>query len=281
MEAASRFLARLTPADRVGLIAFPGDGPAIDFTSNHAVVQSALPGLTGLTDTFPSSYRIGDLGGPGDRPGRSHGPQHRHPSRMRQPPQRRRAGPLPADTVVTDSNGIFSSVNERTQTALTTLRSIIDRLSQTPTPKTIVYISEGLVIERSGDVAWLGPAAARGQVTIYALQLEVLRVGRVDGQGAGVARTRQGARARRARHHRRVDARRGASGGGERRQRVRASRARAVRLLPRQLRARVRRSRRQAAPESRSSVPAARARHPRPEPVLHRGAGEARPTMRS
>jgi hypothetical protein len=59
MEAASRFLSRLSPADRVGLIAFPGAGPSIDFTSNHAVVQSALPGLTGLTDTFPTSYRIG------------------------------------------------------------------------------------------------------------------------------------------------------------------------------------------------------------------------------
>ena len=45
-EAASRFLAKLTPADRVGLIAFPGAGPNIDFTSNHAIVQKALPGLT-------------------------------------------------------------------------------------------------------------------------------------------------------------------------------------------------------------------------------------------
>jgi tetratricopeptide (TPR) repeat protein len=76
-------------------------------------------------------------------------------------------------TVVSDSNSIFSSVNERTQTAVATLRSIVDRLSQTTTPKTIVYISEGLVVERGSDIAWLGPAAARAQVTIYALQLEV------------------------------------------------------------------------------------------------------------
>ncbi len=56
---------------------------------------------------------------------------------------------------------------------MATLRSTVERLSQTPTPKTIVYISEGLVVERSSDVAWLGPAASRGQVTIYALQLDV------------------------------------------------------------------------------------------------------------
>jgi VWFA-related protein len=172
MDAASRFLARLTPADRVGLIAFPGAGPAIDFTSNHAVVQSALTGLTGLTDTFPTSYRIATAEAlaivQGDR------------TALNVVVQRECATAPSAEErdlclrqVVTDSNGIFSSVTERTQTALTTLRLVIDRLSQTTTPKTIVYISEGLVLERPGDGAWLGPAAARGQVTIYALQLEV------------------------------------------------------------------------------------------------------------
>ena len=172
MEAASRFLARLTPADRVGLIAFPGAGPIIDFTSNHAVVQSALTGLTGLTDTFPTSYRIATAEAlaivQGDR------------TALNIVVQRECATASSAEErdlclrqVVTDSNGIFSNVNERTQTALTTLRLLIDRLSQTTTPKTIVYISEGLVLERPGDGAWLGPAAARGQVTIYALQLEV------------------------------------------------------------------------------------------------------------
>jgi VWFA-related protein len=172
MDAAGRFLARLTPADRVGLIAFPGAGPAIDFTSNHAVVQSALPGLTGLTDTFPSSYRIGVSEAmaiaQGDRTALNT-VTLRECANLPSPEER----DLCIKTIVTDSNGIFSTVNERTQTALATLRSIVDRLSQTPTPKTIVYISEGLVVERGGDVAWLAPAAARGQVTIYALQLEV------------------------------------------------------------------------------------------------------------
>ncbi len=172
MDAASRFLARLAPADRVGLIAFPGDGPAIDFTSNHSVVQSALPGLTGLADTFPSSYRIGASEAAaiaqGDRAALDT-VTLRECGNLPSPQERE----LCIKTVVTDSSGIFSIVKERTQTALATLRSTVERLSQTPTPKTIVYISEGLVIERSGDVAWLGPAAARGQVTIYALQLDV------------------------------------------------------------------------------------------------------------
>ena len=172
MEAASRFLSRLTPADRVGLIAFPGAGPAIDFTSNHAVVQSALPGLTGLTDTFPSSYRIGISEAmaivQGDRTALNVVGQRECATA----PTAEERG-LCLRQVVTDANGIYSSVNERTQTAMATLRSIVDRLSQATSPKTIVYVSEGLVLERPGDSAWLGPAAARGQVTIYSLPLEV------------------------------------------------------------------------------------------------------------
>ena len=59
MEAAGRFVSALSPADRVGLVAFPGASPAIDFTSNHGVVQNALAGLSGLADTFPSTSRLG------------------------------------------------------------------------------------------------------------------------------------------------------------------------------------------------------------------------------
>ncbi len=59
---------------------------------------------------------------------------------------------------MTDANGIYSNVNERTQTALTTLRAILDRLAHTSTPKTIVYISEGLVLERPSDGTSLGAA---------------------------------------------------------------------------------------------------------------------------
>ena len=51
-------------------------------------------------------------------------------------------------TIVSESQGIYSTAVERTQTAFSTLRQIVDRLSRTSTPKTIVYISEGVVLER-------------------------------------------------------------------------------------------------------------------------------------
>jgi tetratricopeptide (TPR) repeat protein len=172
MEAASRFISRLSPADRVGLIAFPGPGPSIDFTSNHSVVQSALTGLNGLSDSFPSSYRIGISEAmaivQGDRT-------------ILNAVTQRECGNLPSPEerdlcirqVVTDSNGIYSTISERTQTALTTLRAIFERLAQTTTPKTVIFVSEGLVLERPVDGTELAAQAARGQVTLYAMQVEV------------------------------------------------------------------------------------------------------------
>jgi hypothetical protein len=50
IAAASRFVSRLSPADRVGLVTIPGAGPQIDFTSNHALIQNALQRIVGLSD---------------------------------------------------------------------------------------------------------------------------------------------------------------------------------------------------------------------------------------
>ena len=142
-EAASRFLAKLTPADRVGLIAFPGAGPNIDFTSNHAIVQKALPGLTGLADSFPTT--IGSASrSDGDRPGQ---------------PDRPNAGIAGAANTSEERDLCIEAGRDRRHwdlqryqrahtDRLATLRSIVERLSQTSTPKTIVYISEGLILER-------------------------------------------------------------------------------------------------------------------------------------
>ena len=46
MEAVGRFLDKLTPADRVALITLPA-GPAVEFTSDHALVKAAAGKVVG------------------------------------------------------------------------------------------------------------------------------------------------------------------------------------------------------------------------------------------
>jgi VWFA-related protein len=51
--AAQRFLDRLGPTDRVSLTTFPGPGPRVAFTTNHALVRSALDRVVGSVEPWP------------------------------------------------------------------------------------------------------------------------------------------------------------------------------------------------------------------------------------
>jgi hypothetical protein len=62
---------------------------------------------------------------------------------------------------------VFVQARERTRNSLIALRSLVERLSLTPSPKTIILISEGLVIDRQlSEVSWLGAAASRGKSSL-------------------------------------------------------------------------------------------------------------------
>jgi len=47
MEAARRFIDRLQPADRIGLVAFPGPGPSVPATRDHAAARAATAEIAG------------------------------------------------------------------------------------------------------------------------------------------------------------------------------------------------------------------------------------------
>jgi VWFA-related protein len=170
MESAIRFVSQLSPADKVALITIPSSATQIDFTRNHALVAAALPRLSGQAETHPTNYRIGVS--------EAVAIQRGDPSTLASVIQRECGSARPEEAdfcrsrVVADINGIASLIHERTQNTLGTLRSLLDRLAQTPAPKTLILVSEGLVLERVSDVAWIGVAAAKAQVTIQALHLE-------------------------------------------------------------------------------------------------------------
>src|SRR4051794_33973212 len=59
LDAASRFVGTLNPADRIALFTLPGGGPQVDFTSNHALVQAALPKVVGQLPASGGSRTLG------------------------------------------------------------------------------------------------------------------------------------------------------------------------------------------------------------------------------
>lgn len=183
-DAASRFVEKLAPADRVALVAFPGAGAHIDFTRDHPSVRAALSRLTGQAESVQTNFRI-DLADAlaaqrGDRLALST-LADRECAGMRLDEMA-----VCRNAVADEANALATFARQRTQNTLTALRALSDRFAGTPAPKTIVLMSEGLLIDRVSDVAWLGPGAARGQLTIHAIQ--------VDAVGGDVSTARESVR---------------------------------------------------------------------------------------
>ena len=172
MGAAQKFIAGLSPADRVGLATIPGTGPQLDFTANHAAVASQLTRIYGQASPPQIHHDMGIAEAlrieRGDRITLQE-VTNRACAGLREPAEMA----LCQSQVIGDSKTLHAIARERTVNSIISLRSLIDRLSLTTAPKSIIFLSEGLIIDREfSELTWLGPAAARAQVVLYVIQLE-------------------------------------------------------------------------------------------------------------
>ena len=173
IDAARRFIGRLSPDDRVGLVTIPGAGPQIDFTANHALVENALQSIRGTSDL--GEHQDNQIG-----VSESIALERNNKQVLQQIVDREcaglTAGPLGdcVGSLQAQAHTLYIDQKSRTRDTLLSLRQVMDRLARTSTPKTVVYLSEGVMMDARdlGEISWLGPQAARGQVTLYVLQLE-------------------------------------------------------------------------------------------------------------
>jgi VWFA-related protein len=175
--AASTFVDNLNPSDRVAVQLIPGSGPLINFTSNHVQVKSVLESAAGQSVEADDTGRIGvsEAIAITDRDDQSV---------WNEVIERECAGVnLDPESVTQCQNLLRGDIREvytKTRfTAISTLlslRQIIGRLGLTPEPKTLVLISEGLVVERNlADTSWIGPETAAAQVSIYGIRLSSMQ----------------------------------------------------------------------------------------------------------
>ena len=173
IDAARRFIGRLSPADRVGLVTIPGAGPQIDFTANHALVETVLQSVVGTSDD--GEHQDSQIG-----LSEAIALQRGNQQVIREILDRECTG-MAAGTLADcqrnlegQARTLYIDLKGRTRDTLLSLRQVMERLARTPTPKTVVLVSEGILIDSRdiADISWLGPTAARGQVALYVLQLE-------------------------------------------------------------------------------------------------------------
>jgi len=172
IEAAKRFVGSLNPADRVALVTIPGAGPQIDFSSNRAIVQTLLDKVVGQATEPIGPRKVGiyealaferndqsTIDTVVDRECSA------YPTvSIRETCQQQLAG---------EAEQLLSFSRERTRNSLIALRYLFERVSSSETPKTIVFLSEGLLLNRdNADIAWVGPRAASAHIILYVLQLD-------------------------------------------------------------------------------------------------------------
>ena len=173
IESAQRFISRLSLADRIGLTTIPGAGPQIDFTANHAVVQTALQKIVGQWDQ--GEHQDNQIG-----LSEAVEVQRGNEQVIQQILDRECTGLGAGDDLLScrtklvgQARKLYVDLKSQSRDSLVSLNHVMDRLARTQTPKTVVFMSEGLLLERGPtEISWLGPLAARGQVTLYVLQLE-------------------------------------------------------------------------------------------------------------
>ena len=172
VEAAKRFVGRLNRSDRVALVTIPGAGPQIDFTAHHALVQTLLERVAGQASDPHRAQRVGIA--------EALAFQRGDQMMINAVVDRECSTDLMSITreaclqqLTGEADLLIVAARDRTRNSMTALRYLFERLSASDSPKTIVFLSEGLLIDREiADISWVGPKAAAARVALYVLQLE-------------------------------------------------------------------------------------------------------------
>jgi len=172
IEAAKRFVAGLNKPDRVALYTIPGAGPRIDFTSNHRIVQGLLDNVVGLASANAGPHNIGVSEVFGLERN-----DHRIITNLldRECPGMRTAEEIAVcrAQLEGEARALSNEIRERTRDSVLALRELMERLARVPSPKTLVLISEGLILDRDlAQLSWVPELAARAQLSLYVLQIE-------------------------------------------------------------------------------------------------------------
>ena len=183
LEAASRFIDTLGPADRVAAIGLDSTGP-IEFTPDHARVKRELGSLRGRAVSMPTEFPIGISEALGVADG-SRGWLDRVVTRVCGQPLARvqRMERMAAEEGMRDpcpthveqqARALAHSVRHEGAQSVDSVKHLLRRLNDIEGPKTLVLVSEGLIAEpRLVDMTDVALLAQQARVTIYVVQPEV------------------------------------------------------------------------------------------------------------
>ena len=174
MNSAKKFVDTLTSDDRVSVIAVPGPGELVDFTTDHDKVREALLRIVGTSDALKSRFNLSITEAMSIY-------LHSDTQRATEVILRECAG---AGAVVElercereveqDSAEIVNEIRRRTQDSVHGIRAVLQSLAGLEGPKSVILVSEGLIFEGLGsETDELASIAADSRATLDVLLLDV------------------------------------------------------------------------------------------------------------
>ena len=167
MRAASAFLDTLGPHDKVALVTVP-QGPRIAFTADHRLVQAELEQIVGLgneLDFFTKEFGLGVIEAMEIR---------RNPAVLLQicaDADRTEVAECESDAML-QATTITSQVGRQAAATVGALTGILDWLSAIEGPKSLIWISEGLVTETGLELGGLVGRAATARASVNVVMLD-------------------------------------------------------------------------------------------------------------
>jgi VWFA-related protein len=183
MRSAVKFVDQLAPADRVAMVAIPR-GQLVDFTTNHERIREALLATVGLASPFKGRFHISLS--------EAIATVERSDAQMRAQLMMRECGDVlssPADIarceieVEQECSEIVSHQRLQTQDSLRAMREVLKSIGAIDGPKSVIVISEGLVMEGLGnDVDEIAAIAADSRASLDVMLLDVPAVDVTESQ---------------------------------------------------------------------------------------------------
>lgn len=174
MNSAKKFVDTLTPEDRVAVVAIPGPGELVDFTTNHDRVRESLLRIVGQAGALRTRFNLSVT--------ESMALYMRSDAQLALEVILRECGSVIAAVeaqrcereVEQDAAEVVSEVRQRTADSVHGMRSVLKSLAALEGPKSVILMSEGLIFEGlGGETDDLASVAADSRATLDILLLDV------------------------------------------------------------------------------------------------------------
>ena len=175
LASAAKFLDLLSPADRVAFVSYPEPGVAVDFTTDHTRIRSAMGRVTGMQSRHKGRFNIGLW--------EAKAIVDNHDDITRRAVVSRECALMQGmdlerceRDVELEAGDIITAQRLDTSLALRGLHSLLTDLATLEGQKNLILLSEGLILEGTGgELDDIVRMANLGRVSINVLLMDVPR----------------------------------------------------------------------------------------------------------